>query len=105
MKHGLIVTLVLVAIFFISQVVGLVITNQYVDQVIVDPQTGEVINTTYKNLPLDIERPEVEESQSYLYILGAVLIGTILVLLIIKFKGVRLWKFWFFHRAPRRVRR
>jgi presenilin-like A22 family membrane protease len=96
MKHSLTVTLVLVAVFFLSQVVGLAITNEYVEEKTVNETTGEVINVTYSNLPFDMQRPEIEESKSYIFILGAVLIGTLLVLLLVKFKGFRLWKIWFF---------
>ena len=95
MKHGVFVTIVLVLVFFISQLVGLTVTNKYITKE-VNAITGEVENITASPLPLSMERPEVEESQSYIYILGAVLIGTILVLLLIKFKGVMIWKFWFF---------
>jgi presenilin-like A22 family membrane protease len=96
MKHNIKVTLILVAIFFISQLLGLFIVSKYVAQKTINPETGLVENVTYKNLPLEMQRPEVEESSSYLYILGAVLIGTVLVLLLVKFRGFKLWKTWFF---------
>ncbi|MBW2972539.1 hypothetical protein KY359_05880 [Candidatus Woesearchaeota archaeon] len=96
MKHTVVVTLILVGVFFLSQIVGLAITNAYMTERVVNETTGEVINVTYSGLPFDMQRPEVEESKSYLFILGAVLIGTVLVLLLIKFKGFKIWKFWFF---------
>ena len=96
MKHSLAITLILVGIFFISQIVGLAITDQYIADKVVDEETGEVVNITYSNLPLSMERPEIEESKSYIFILGAVLIGTLLVLLLIKLRGFKLWKLWFF---------
>ncbi|MFC1741042.1 presenilin family intramembrane aspartyl protease [Nanoarchaeota archaeon] len=95
MKHSLQITLILVAIFFVSQIVGLAITDQYIAEKVVDETTGEV-NITYSDLPFDMQRPEVEESQSYIFILVAVFIGTLLVLLLVRFRGVRLWKLWFF---------
>lgn len=96
MKHSLMITLILVGVFFVSQIVGLAITNQYIAEKVVNETTGEVVNVTYSSLPLDMQRPEIEESKSYLFILGAVLIGTVLVLLLIRFKGFKLWKMWFF---------
>jgi presenilin-like A22 family membrane protease len=96
MKHSLAVTLVLVTVFFLSQIVGLAITNEYISERVVNETTGEVINLTYAELPLELQRPEIEESKSYLFILGAVLIGTAIVLLLIKFRVFRLWKLWFF---------
>ncbi|HII71821.1 TPA: hypothetical protein HA265_03645 [Candidatus Woesearchaeota archaeon] len=61
----------------------------------VDVTTGEV-NVTYKNLPMELERPQVEESKSYIFIIAAVLIGTAIVLLLVRFRGYRLWKVWYF---------
>jgi presenilin-like A22 family membrane protease len=95
MKHTLSITLVLVTVFFLSQIVGLAITNEYVAQKIVNETTGEV-TIKYQDLPLDMQRPQIEESKSSIFILGAVLIGTVLVLLLVKFRGFRLWKIWFF---------
>ncbi|MBW2968202.1 hypothetical protein KY362_06980 [Candidatus Woesearchaeota archaeon] len=96
MKHSVLITLILVCVFFVSQIVGLVITDQYIAEKVINETTGEVVNITYSDLPLDIERPEVDESNSWIYIVLAVLIGTVLVLLLVRFKGVRLWKAWFF---------
>lgn len=96
MKHTLMVTLILVAVFFVSQIIGLAIVNKYVAETVVNETTGEVVNVTYADLPFEMQRPVVEESKSYIFILGAVLIGTLLVLLLIKFRGFRLWKIWFF---------
>ena len=79
MKHTAKITLILVLIFLFAQIIGLVITESYLD----------------KDLPLGIERPEVEESSSFAYILAAILIGTMLLLLLIRFKKVNLWRIWF----------
>ena len=82
----------LVLLFFLSQVVGLAITNQYIDK----EKTAETGVTVWEELPYKMERPPVEESSSFIYILIAVLLGTGLLMLLIKFKKVNLWKFWFF---------
>ena len=95
MKHTLKITLILIAIFLLAQIVGLAVTDQYIS-IERDEVTGEIVNVTYGALPIGMERPEVEESSSFVFILIAVLIGTGMVLLLIKFRGYRLWKFWFF---------
>jgi len=92
MKHTLKVTLVLVFLFFISQVVGLLVTNAYIDHKATE-EAGEI---KFAELPYDIERPPVEQKSSFIFIIVAVLIGTMLVLLLIKFKKTFLWKIWFF---------
>lgn len=92
MKHTLKIILLLVFLFFTSQIIGLVITNAYIDHKATE-EKGEVI---FVSLPYDIERPPVEQKSSFVFIISAVLIGTVLVLLLIKFKKTLLWKIWFF---------
>jgi presenilin-like A22 family membrane protease len=91
MKHTLKVTLILVTVFFLSQIVGLAITNQYIDH----QTTAETGNVTWAPLPYDFARPEVEGGSAFGTILAAILIGTILVLVLIKFKKVNWWRIWF----------
>lgn len=91
MKHTLAVTLILVGFFFAAQVIGLAVTNQYIDHYVTEV-TG---NITFANLPYNVERPQVEESSSFAYIIGAVILGTALIFLIIKLNVIKLWKFWF----------
>lgn len=92
MKHTLKITLVLVFIFFITQVIGLSVTNKYIDH----KTTAETGKATFEALPYNLERPEIEESTSYIWIISAIIIGTLLLLLIIRFKKMNLWKLWFF---------
>lgn len=92
MKHTLKITLILVFFFLISQIIGLAITNKYIDHKATD-ETGKVV---FKALPYNVARPVVEESTSFTYIIAAVLIGTLLVFLLMKFKKVIWWKVWFF---------
>ena len=93
MKHTIKVTITLVLFFFIAQVIGLLIVNNYIDH----KRTIETQKIVYKPLPYNFERPEVKnESYSFIYITLAILIGTGLALLLIKFKNLNLWRFWFF---------
>lgn len=93
MKHTWQVTLFLVVIFLGAQVIGLLVTNAYID-VEQTTETGEVV---FEDLPLGLERPEVEQGHNLLiFVIAAILIGTILLLLLIRFKVGILWKIWFF---------
>ncbi len=96
MKHTLQMTFLLLTIFIIAQLAGLVILTQYVDvKTTASEGTTIVYNETYAIT--GITPPEIEnESQSFIPIILAVFVGTILVLLIIRFKQRRLWKMWFF---------
>jgi presenilin-like A22 family membrane protease len=91
MKHTLKVTLILVAVFFLSQIIGLAITNQYIDH----QTTSETGNVTWAPLPYDFTRPEVEGGSAFITIIAAILIGTLLVLVLIKFRKVNWWRIWF----------
>lgn len=96
MKHALKVTLFLVALFLATQVIGLVITSKYVN---VD-ETAATGKLSWKPLPsiagVGIERPDISPEKSFLYILGAIIIGTLIILALIKWGRINLWKLWFF---------
>jgi len=86
MKHSWQATGFLIGIFILSQLVGIVIIDKYYSK-----ETD-----SYKELPLNIERPEIEESISWIYILIAVLLGTALMFTLIKFKLFVVGKIWFY---------
>ena len=92
MKHNWRITLILIGVFFLAQLIGLLIVNSYIDV----EKTEEIGKITFKELPLGVERPPVEEQTSFIYILSAVLIGTLLLFLLMKFKIHLLWKLWYF---------
>ena len=91
MKHTLTATLALVLLFLCAQLVGLVTVSRYVD-IRATSETG--VTKIYQEKYI-IEPPEVQESFSFVYILFAVLIGTVLALIIVWFNRVRIWRFWF----------
>ena len=96
MKHSLKITIILVLVFFLAQLVGLAVTDRYIDYERTTPEMRAEGNITWAALPYNIERPEIEETSSFLYIIIAILLGTIIVLFLIKFKKVNWWKIWFF---------
>jgi len=96
MKHTWFVTFFLVVLFLAAQVIGLKVTQSYIDAA-ASAEAGELV---WKDLPsiggMKIDRPDVEPQFSIWYIIIAVLIGTLLILLIIKLGKVLLWKLWFY---------
>ncbi|MBI3027873.1 hypothetical protein HYY70_07225 [Candidatus Woesearchaeota archaeon] len=93
MKHTLKVVVALVVFFLTAQLVGLVIISHYIDH----KKTAETKKVEWQPLPYNLERPEVEnESYSFIYITIAIIFGTLLVLLLIKFNKPLIWKLWFF---------
>jgi presenilin-like A22 family membrane protease len=98
MKHSVEVTLILVCLFLAAQFMGLFVTYRYMESIEVT-ETGEV-NITWENLPsiagVEIERPKVEPSKSVWLIMTAIIIGTVLLLFLIRLKHDILWRLWFF---------
>ncbi|MCP3686228.1 MAG: hypothetical protein GY861_26585 [bacterium] len=92
MKHTVKITIFLLVLFLAAQFTGLLIINNYIDY----EATEETGVFTYKDLPYDIERPETTPSASLFLIFGAILIGTVLLLVLIRFRKVNVWKIWFF---------
>ena len=90
MKHNLSITFILALLFLSSHFVGLAVINQYLPRTI---STGEIVE---KDLPLNIERPEIEAKTSFVPIFFIILISTFLALILIKFQLFKIWKFWFF---------
>ena len=93
MKHIPKVTIALVMFFFMAQFTGLLIINHYIDHKI----TAETKVISWQPLPYGFERPEVKnQSTSFIYITIAILVGTSLVLLLIKFGNISLFKMWLY---------
>lgn len=94
MKHTAKVTFILLSIFVLSQIFGLLALNMDLS-VVKNAETGEVESITYSE-PVTGPRPEMEKSAVFWYIIFAVLIGTLLLLVLIRFRQVKIWKAWFF---------
>ncbi len=81
MKHNFKVVFIVLGLFLLAQFVGLYVANDYFD---------------VEDLPLGLERPEMNEDSSFLSIMVFILIATFLVFILLKFKLWKLWKAWFF---------
>ncbi|MBI2664814.1 hypothetical protein HYX10_05750 [Candidatus Woesearchaeota archaeon] len=92
MKHPASVVVTLLALFFSAQIVGLLVLGSYIDRA----ATADTGITTYKELPAGIERPDIAPNYAFIFIGMVVLIGTLVMLAIIKFRKMRLWKLWYF---------
>ena len=90
MKHSLTVTLIILGIFLLAQFIGLAVLYNYIDPA-KSQETGE---TEFKDLPIG-ERPPVNENTSFIPVIIAVIIGTVILLLLVKYKLSLVWKLWF----------
>jgi len=90
MKHNLKPTIILLSFFLIAQFIGIFVLYNSIDFA----QSQESGVTIFKELPVG-ERPPIEEQNAYWSIIGAIIIGTLLLLLLIKLKWTWVWKIWF----------
>ena len=91
MKHPIKPTLILIFLFFVSQIVGLHVLTQYID--LEQTTDAEII---FKELPLGAERPPVENQGAFVFLIIAVLVGTGLAFALIYMKFFKIWRIWFF---------
>ena len=89
MKHSFKITAIIVLIFILSQLTGLLILDHYYT-----PTNNGA--EEYKDLPMNIERPEMNERDAWIYLISAIIFGTILMLGLIKMKAKIITKVWFF---------
>ena len=90
MKHSPVMTIILLVSFLLAQFFGLLVIYNYIDT----EQTALMGKTTFKELPIG-ERPPMEEKISFLPVIIAVLIGTALLFVIIRYQLMLVWKGWF----------
>lgn len=92
MKHTWNIVIVLISLFLLTQIVGLATINKYIKP----KEINGTIVIKHEDTILG-PQPEIEKkSYSFIPITVAVLIGTLLVLLLIKFNLGKFWKVWFF---------
>ena len=92
MKHNIKITMLLILFFITAQLIGLFVTSRYINYK-VTKQTGKL---TWKELPYNVERPDVPESSSFLLLFLSIIFGTVILLFLMKLHSTYFWKIWFF---------
>jgi len=92
MKHNISVTAVIISFFFLTQIFGLFLINEDINSV---QEINGTIVIEHQDTSIG-PRPETTGFGSFIYLVLAVFIGTILILIIIRYGKVKLWKTWFF---------
>ena len=98
MKHNLKITLLLLSMFFLTQMIGLSVLKSYSPEVsqIVN-QKGELVNSTTYNLPYGLEPPqEVSPKINLISIIFALLIAICFTFLLMKLDLTIILRYWFF---------
>lgn len=93
MKHPPRTITIMLTMFFLAQIIGLFVITNYIDAEESEIQ-GEAVFREVDVSGITIERPDVDQNWSFAYMLIALFIGTSLLLIIIKYKTVILWKLW-----------
>ena len=91
MKHSLKITILLIILFFVTQLTGLTTVNKHIQ---VTTENGTIV-VVHPDTVIG-EPPEIEDkSTSFIYIILGVLIGTALLFVLIKLNIKSIWKYWF----------
>ncbi|MEK6960938.1 MAG: presenilin family intramembrane aspartyl protease [Nanoarchaeota archaeon] len=94
MKHNIPVVLWIAAFFLVAQFIGIAVIYSYID-INASQKEGK---TQFRGLELagqPMERPQWEESTSFAWMMFAVLVGTAIMFLLMRFQFRILWKFWY----------
>ena len=97
MKHNLKITLVLLAMFLVTQFIGIYVVDYYSSTKIFQ---GNIIETDSPDLPFGLEPPELHETsefnQMFAFILFAFIIAILLLFFLTKLDMSFIMKLWFF---------
>jgi presenilin-like A22 family membrane protease len=103
MKHNIRVTIIILAMFLVTQFIGLYVINQYapIQKQVFNNQTGSFENQTFfpenNKLPFGMQPPEeIEKETSLLSFLISFAIAIALIFLLIRYKFKTIIKIWFF---------
>lgn len=95
MKANLKVITVLLSLFILSQLAGIIILDRNID-VLQSKEKGETVFKDIYIAGMELEKPDINQSWSFAYIITAVIIGTLLIFGIVRLKLLFLWRVWFF---------
>ena len=98
MKHSIKITIILIALFFIAQLIGIFVANVYLPNIeqVVNQTTGENTNQTVYNLPYGLEPPaNIKPQESVISIIIALCVAVVIMLLLMKLKAETFLRLWF----------
>ncbi|MEM4397816.1 MAG: presenilin family intramembrane aspartyl protease, partial [Candidatus Woesearchaeota archaeon] len=92
--HGLKIIIFLMLLFFGAQIIGLYLLNASI--VSVEKNEQGIIEINYTEPPTG--RPEIDKNsiQPFTYVFFMIILGTLILLFIIKMRLFKIWKAWFF---------
>lgn len=98
MKHNVKITIIILAMFLVTQFIGLYVVDSYSTQKVIDGEITKV--NASKQLPYGMEIPETKERQDYqtnfISILISFIIAITLIFLLARLKARFVLRTWFF---------
>lgn len=98
MKHTVKITVLLIALFFIAQLIGIYVAKTYLPEVkqVVNKTTGEITNETVYNLPYGLDPPkDIKPQESVISIIVALCFAVLIMLFLMKFRAETFLRIWF----------
>jgi len=101
MKHSIKITVILLAMFLITQLIGIFVLTQYPPQTVqITDEQGNIINATSYNLPYGLDPPpEIQKTNIWNITLSFFVIFTIsivLMFILMKYNAELIFRLWFF---------
>jgi len=95
MKHKLHITLILLAMFLLTQFIGLFVVKAYIPQTIFNPATGEISEAPGNELPFGLQTSTKESSPNFVTIILSFAMAFAIVFILIKYKWKLVIRLWF----------
>lgn len=95
MKHSLRIIFIVLALFCITQFLGLLVLNEYRPEVLVFTFNGTELNQTVHNLPYGLEPPQQEPTYALASFIIAFIIAISALVLIMKTNLILVMRIWF----------
>ena len=97
MKHNFKITLIILAMFVLTQFVGIYVVDYYTPFKVID---GNIINSSAPSLPYGMHTPEIEEETDFFKIFPSILIAFAIAISLLFFLSIfkleSVLRFWFF---------
>jgi len=98
MKHSVKITIILLGMFFLAQLIGILVIGLYNPEIkqVVD-ESGNLINVTSYNLPYGMEPPQdIDPKTNLISILFAIIIAVSAMFFLMRFGATFFLRAWFF---------
>ena len=98
MKHTIKIISILLGMFFITQLIGIAVINQYSPEIKFSiNENGELVSITSYNLPYGMDPPEgISPASTLVSIVFAIAIAVVFILILMRYKAEFFLRTWFF---------